>query len=81
MSTLRIALAQILSVADPEENLELVATRTAEAARQEAQLVVFPEATMRRFGLPLAEIAGLRPDLSAGRKISQIDPAGCMTKI
>ena len=57
MSTLRVALAQILSVADPEENLELVATRTAEAARQEAQLVVFPEATMRRFGLPLAEIA------------------------
>jgi predicted amidohydrolase len=48
MSTLRVALAQILSVADPEENLELVATRTAEAARQEAQLVVFPEATMRR---------------------------------
>jgi predicted amidohydrolase len=57
MSTLRVALAQILSVADPEENLELVSTRTAEAARQEAQLVVFPEATMRRFGLPLAEIA------------------------
>jgi deaminated glutathione amidase len=57
MNTLRVALAQILSVADPEENLELVATRTAEAARQEAQLVVFPEATMRRFGLPLAEIA------------------------
>ena len=57
MSTLRVALAQILSGADPEENLELVATRTAEAARQDAQLVVFPEATMRRFGLPLAEIA------------------------
>jgi len=57
MSTLRVALGQILSVADPEENLELVATSTAEAARREAQLVVFPEATMRRFGLPLAEIA------------------------
>ncbi len=36
MSTLRVALAQILSVADPEENLELVATSTAEAARREA---------------------------------------------
>jgi deaminated glutathione amidase len=57
MSTLRVALAQILSGSDPQENLELVATRTAEAAAHDAQLVVFPEATMRRFGLPLAQIA------------------------
>ena len=57
MSTLRVAVAQILSGADPQQNLELVATQTAEAADQGAQLVVFPEATMRRFGLPLAEIA------------------------
>jgi predicted amidohydrolase len=57
MTTLRVALAQILSGADPQENLELVATRTAEAAANGAELVVFPEATMRRFGLPLAEIA------------------------
>jgi deaminated glutathione amidase len=57
VSTLRVALAQILSGPDPQENLELVATHTAEAAAQGAQLVIFPEATMRRFGLPLAEIA------------------------
>jgi deaminated glutathione amidase len=57
MSMLRVALAQVLSGSDPQENLELVATRTAEAAANDAQLVVFPEATMRRFGLPLAEIA------------------------
>jgi len=57
MSTLRVALAQILSGSDPRENLELVATGTAEAAAKDAQLVIFPEATMRRFGLPLAEIA------------------------
>jgi predicted amidohydrolase len=57
MSTLRVAAAQILSGADPDENLELVATRTAEAAESGAQLVIFPEATMRRFGLPLAEVA------------------------
>jgi predicted amidohydrolase len=57
MSTLRVAVAQILSGADPQANLELVATRSAEAAERGAQLVVFPEATMRRFGLPLAEIA------------------------
>jgi deaminated glutathione amidase len=57
MSTLRVALAQILSGADPQENLELVASQTAEAAEHDANLVIFPEATMRRFGLPLAEIA------------------------
>lgn len=57
MSVLRVALAQILSGSDPQANLELVATRTAEAAVNGAHLVVFPEATMRRFGLPLAEIA------------------------
>jgi deaminated glutathione amidase len=57
MSTLRVAVAQILSDSDPQENLELVATQTAEAAERGAQLVIFPEATMRRFGLPLAEIA------------------------
>jgi deaminated glutathione amidase len=57
MSALRVALAQILSGADPQQNLELVASRAAEAAENDAQLVIFPEATMRRFGLPLAEIA------------------------
>jgi predicted amidohydrolase len=57
MSTLRVAVAQIVSGADPEENLELVASQTAAAAENGAQLVVFPEATMRRFGLSLAEIA------------------------
>jgi predicted amidohydrolase len=57
MSSLRVALAQILSGPDPQANLELVGTRTAEAAVNGAQMVIFPEATMRRFGLPLAEIA------------------------
>jgi len=57
MSTLRVAVTQILSRADPEENLEVVAAQTAEAAERGAQLVIFPEATMRRFGLPLADIA------------------------
>jgi deaminated glutathione amidase len=57
MSTLRVAVAQILSGSDPQQNLELVARQTAEAADDGAQLVIFPEATMRRFGLPLAEIA------------------------
>jgi deaminated glutathione amidase len=57
MSSFRVAVAQVLSGSDPEENLELVATRAAEAAENGAQLVIFPEATMRRFGLSLAEVA------------------------
>ena len=47
---MRIALAQILSGADPAANLDLIADATAEAAADGARLVVFPEATMRAFG-------------------------------
>jgi predicted amidohydrolase len=57
MSTLRVALAQILAGGDPAANLEQVAENTKRAAEQEAQLVLFPEATMRCFGLPLGEVA------------------------
>jgi len=53
----RIALAQILSGPDPAANLQLVAEQTAEAAEQGAELVVFPEATMRCFGRNLTEVA------------------------
>lgn len=54
---MRVALAQLLAGADPAANLDLVAAAAAEAAGQGADLLVCPEATMRRFGLPLAEIA------------------------
>ena len=54
---MRIALAQILSGGDPLANLELVREYTARAADAGARLVVFPEATMCRFGVPLAPIA------------------------
>jgi predicted amidohydrolase len=54
---MRIALAQILSGSDPAANLELVAEYTRRAADAGAWLVVFPEATMCRFGVPLAPIA------------------------
>jgi predicted amidohydrolase len=53
----RTALAQILSGPDPAANLALVSERTARAAEQGAELVVFPEATMRCFGRNLAEVA------------------------
>ena len=54
---MRIALAQILSGAEPPANLGLVEDFTRRAADADAQLVLFPEATMCRFGVPLAPIA------------------------
>ncbi|OBH02924.1 hydrolase [Mycobacterium sp. E2699] len=54
---MRIALAQILSGSDPAANLRLVGDYTRRAAEAGATLVVFPEATMCRFGVPLAPVA------------------------
>ncbi len=54
---MRIALAQILSGSDPAANLQLAREYTGRAAEAGAKLVVFPEATMCRFGVPLAPIA------------------------
>lgn len=54
---MRIALAQVLSGTDPAANLELVADYTGRAAAEGAQLVVFPEAAMCRFGVPLGPVA------------------------
>jgi predicted amidohydrolase len=53
----RIALAQIAATADPAENLDLVADGARRAAAAEADIVVFPEATMCAFGHPLGPIA------------------------
>lgn len=54
---MRIAVAQILSGTDPADNLELVREYSGRAADAGATLVMFPEATMCRFGVPLAPIA------------------------
>lgn len=54
---MRLALAQILSGADPSANLQLVADYTRRAAAAGAELALFPEATMCRFGVPLAPVA------------------------
>ena len=54
---MRIACAQILSGTDPAANLQLVADYTERAAAQGATLVMFPEATMCRFGVPLGPVA------------------------
>jgi predicted amidohydrolase len=54
---MRIAVAQILSGTDPADNLQLVRDYSERAKDAGAALVVFPEATMCRFGVPLAPIA------------------------
>jgi predicted amidohydrolase len=54
---MRIALAQILSGTDPTANLATVEDHTRRAADAGARLVLFPEATMCRFGVPLKPVA------------------------
>ena len=63
---LRVALAQIASGDDPAgQPGPGRPTGSAEAAAAGAELVVFPEATMRRFGPGLAEVA--EPATGRGR--------------
>ncbi|MTD53641.1 carbon-nitrogen hydrolase family protein [Amycolatopsis pithecellobii] len=50
---LRIGLSQITSSEDPAENLEMIRREVAAAAAQDVRVVVFPEATMVRFGVSL----------------------------
>src|SRR5689334_17551972 len=54
---MRVALAQLVAGPDPAANLDLVEEAAGQAAARGAQLLVCPEATMRCFGLPLAEVA------------------------
>lgn len=54
---MRIAVAQIVTGEDTQENLQLVEAWTAKAAEAGAELVVFPEATQRAFGYSLSPIA------------------------
>lgn len=54
---MKVAVAQICTSRDVEANLALISEYTARAAEAGAQLVVFPEASMRAFGHNLSEIA------------------------
>ncbi|GAA4435231.1 carbon-nitrogen hydrolase family protein [Actinokineospora soli] len=54
---MRVALCQISSGDDPAANLDLVRDWTARAAAGGAAVVVFPEATQCRFGVPLGPVA------------------------
>ena len=57
MSLLRIAACQLSSTDDPDHNFAQLAEAAREAAARGARVIVFPEATMARFGTPLASIA------------------------
>ncbi|WP_249338346.1 nitrilase-related carbon-nitrogen hydrolase, partial [Tsukamurella paurometabola] len=52
-----VALAQIEATTDPAANAELVDDGVWRAFDASADLVVFPEATMCRFGVPLGPVA------------------------
>ena len=54
---MRIALAQMLSGTDPAENLLTMTGFAERAAAAEASLLVFPEAAMCRFGVPLGPVS------------------------
>ncbi|TPV48204.1 carbon-nitrogen hydrolase family protein [Pseudarthrobacter phenanthrenivorans] len=54
---MRLAVAQIISTADPAANLELIRDYATRAKGAGAELVVFPEAAMSAFGNPLRDIA------------------------
>ncbi|MBT1004225.1 carbon-nitrogen hydrolase family protein [Paenarthrobacter sp. DKR-5] len=54
---MRVALAQIVTGRDPEANLRLLDEHAGRAKEAGAELVVFPEASMRAFGNSLTDIA------------------------
>lgn len=54
---IRIAAAQMSATDQPEENLATIRSLIADAAAAGARIVVFPEAAMIRFGVPLRQAA------------------------
>ncbi|HSN43941.1 MAG TPA: nitrilase-related carbon-nitrogen hydrolase [Propionibacteriaceae bacterium] len=54
---MKVAAVQLTSTPDPVENLRLVRESASRAADDGALLLVFPEATMARFGTRLAGVA------------------------
>ena len=73
-----IALAQVCSGTDPAANLDVVRHYTGLAADAGARLVVFPEATMCRFGVPLKPVAEPLDGRWAGGVRSIADKAGVL---
>jgi predicted amidohydrolase len=72
----RIALAQVVSTPDPAHNLGLIEDGTRRAAAAGARVVVFPEAAMCCFGVPLGPVAEPLDGPWAGRVRAIADAAG-----
>src|SRR5687767_14204331 len=56
-TSVRIGLCQLTSTSDPGHNLSLIRSWVERAADAGARVVVFPEATMAHFGVPLGAVA------------------------
>lgn len=54
---MRVAVGQVASGVSPTENRATLVELVEEAAAEGAELVVFPEAAMARFGIPLRSVA------------------------
>ncbi|MFD5322211.1 carbon-nitrogen hydrolase family protein [Streptomyces sp. NPDC127098] len=54
---MRVAVGQLASGVSPKDNLAAIERETTRAAERGADVVVFPEAAMARFGIPLGPVA------------------------
>lgn len=75
---MRIALSQFLADTDPARNLVTIEQRVHAAAERTADVVVFPEATMARFGIPLGGLAEPLDGPWASRVAELADAAGVL---
>ncbi|WP_324612854.1 nitrilase-related carbon-nitrogen hydrolase, partial [Streptomyces specialis] len=75
---MRIAACQLAAGVSPAENLAVVAGQITEAAAGGADVVVFPEAAMARFGIPLGPVAEPLDGPWATRVRALADSAGVL---
>ncbi|ONK11005.1 carbon-nitrogen hydrolase family protein [Streptomyces sp. MP131-18] len=75
---MRIAVSQLASGVSPADNLAAIAEQTARAAAEGADAVVFPEAAMARFGIPLGPLAEPLDGPWATRVRAVADAAGVL---
>ncbi|WP_132992309.1 carbon-nitrogen hydrolase family protein [Gordonia zhaorongruii] len=73
---MRLTMAQISTGTDPEANLARIVDEIGGAAAAGAELVVFPEASMCRFGVPLHDVAQPLDGPWASRVRAAVDEAG-----
>ncbi len=75
---MRIAVSQLASGVSPADNLAAIADQTERAAAEGADAVIFPEAAMARFGIPLGPLAEPLDGPWATRVRAVADAAGVL---